>query len=41
MFLSRLNEITESGEKIVSVSESFCGNVKLLRMIDLPAWLWG
>ena len=41
MFLSHLNEITESGEKIVPVSESFWGNVKFLRMIDLTAWLWG
>ena len=39
MFLSRLSEISGGCEKIVPVSESFCGNSKFLRMIDLTAWL--
>ena len=39
MFLSRLSEISGGCEKIVPVSESFCGNLKFLRMIDLTAWL--
>ena len=41
MFLSRLNEISGGCEKIVSVSESFWGNWKVIRMIDSTAWLWG
>ena len=39
MFLSRLSETSGECEKIEPVSESFCGNLKFLRMIDLPAWL--
>ena len=39
MFLSRLSETSRGCEKIVPVSESFCGNLKFLRMIDLTAWL--
>ena len=38
MFLSRLNEISGCCEQIVPVSESFWGNLKFLRMIDLTAW---
>ena len=37
LFLSRLNEISGDCEKIVPVSESFCSNLKFLRMIDLTA----
>ena len=41
MFLSRLNEISRSCGKIVPVSESFWGNLKFLRMIDVTGRLWG
>ena len=40
IFLSLLNEISGGYEKILPVSESFWSNLKLLRMMDLTAWLW-
>ena len=39
IFLSLLNEISGGYEKILPVSESFWSNLKLLRMMDLTAWL--
>ena len=41
MFLSRLNEISGGCQKILPVSGSFWSNLKLFRMMDLTAWLWG
>jgi len=39
MFLSRLNEMSGSYEKIVPVSGSFWSNLKFLRIMDLTEWL--
>ena len=41
MFLSRLNEINGGCEKILPVSGSFWSSLKIFRMIDFTAWLWG
>ena len=40
-FLSRLNEINGSCEKILSVSGSLWSNLKFFRMMDFTPWLWG
>lgn len=40
-FLSRLNEISSSCEKITLVSGSFCNILKLFRMMALTELLWG
>ena len=39
MFLSRMNKTSGGCENIVPVFDLFWSNFKLLRMIDLTAWL--
>ena len=39
LFLSRLNEINGSCEKILPVSGSFLSHLKLFRMMNFTAWL--
>ena len=39
MFLSRMNKTSGGCENIVPVLDLFWSNFKLLRMIDLSAWL--